>query len=426
MPDVRPFRGLRYASALSAEWGALLGPPYDAITQQQRRALLARSPYQITHIESPDGPDGVRAAAERLREWRREGVLLPDPDPCFYLARHAFTHAGKARVRHSLFGAVRLTPWEQGDVRPHEWTIAGPRAERESLRGAARADISPAFGIVPDRSGEVGKLLEHIAQRPPSVSGVDANGEEHTLWLADDRETIDALQQALAREPLYVADGHHRYESALDYRDRQARAAASWDQDKAENRILMGLVRADDPGLIVGATHRIAHGPPPGRETLDRVRARFQIESLGLLDQGVAALLDRMAAAMGPVIGAVGLPEGETSLLRPTERTSEQLPRDLPASWRRLDVALLQFGLLEPVLGIDAAALRAGAAIDYTPDAAEAFAAVTQERAPLAFLLNPPALAQIFASADSGDRMPQKSTYFTPKLPTGVVLHAFD
>ena len=432
MADVRPFRALRYDSRAAPDWATLLGPPYDVIDAEERADLLARSPYQITHIESPAGADGVAAAAARLRQWRREGVLRRDGAPAFYVEEHRFRHGGRERARTCLYAAVRLVPWHEGGVAPHEETMSGPKEERLRLREAVGADVSPLLALVADRRGRVGEALEAALAVAKAVEaaaeGMDGSGERHTLRILDDPGSVRALESALGGETLYIADGHHRYESALAHRDRCAAAAgAEWNHDAAANFVLIGIVRADDPGLIVGATHRLVQVEPPP-DVVARIGDLFQIRSVGAAGEGAEPLLRALDGTAGgeTAIAAVGLDREHVQLLVADERTRAAMPRGLPASWAGVGTALLQTLILEPLFGIDEAALRAGAAVTYSHDAAATYEAVVEGRARVAFLLRPPALSHVFAAADAGERMPQKSTFFTPKLPTGLVLHPFD
>ena len=223
-----------------------------------------------------------------------------------------------------------------------------------------------------------------------------------------------------------MADGHHRYESALGHREvRKRRAGITWSGEEPENFVLMGIVRADDPGLIVGATHRLLHATPPP-DAAARLRASFEVETLGA--GGDAAALTARVAAAPPErapIGVHGLTDDDLLLLA-DDRTRAALPAELPASWAGLGPAVLQHGALGPVFGVDEEALHAGQAVSYEHEAAAACAAVAAGTARAAFLLQAPSLGQIFEAADAGDRMPQKSTYFVPKLPTGLVLYPFD
>ena len=436
MVDALPFRGLRFDPRVTGDWGALLGPPYDVTTPAQQEALRSSSPYQITWVEAP-GEGGAVAAAETLQAWRDSGALKRDAEPSYYLARHHFQYGGQRHSRTTLFAALRLAPWGEshpggGCTKPHEWTMPGPKRERTALRARTRADISPLMVFAPDTSGALAAALARLeSSSPAAAQGTDAAGESHELVVVDGERDVDTIRDALARETLYIADGHHRYESALAHRDERARRSGiTWSGDEPENYVLVGIVRAEDPGLIVGATHRLLQRPPPA-DAVARLQAAFDVQVVGP-GGDVAALVSRLESvpAGAVAIGVHGL-TGNDLLLVATDETRGALPAEMPESWGVLGPTVLQFGVLGPVFGVDEEALRAGEAVSYAHDAATAYAAVESGgpesgQGSVAFLLQSPTLAQIFHAADAGDRMPQKSTYFVPKLPTGVVVYAFD
>ncbi len=427
MTDVRPFRGVRFDPATVGSWGDVLGPPYDIITEEEAAALRGSHPNQITQIESASGEAGTAAAAALFDSWRESGVLLQDETPSYYLAEHGFQHNGQSHTRTSLYGAVRLTPWDSGEVLPHEWTMPGPRKERSRLRGTVGADVSPLMALLPDRSGTLATLIAQALESDPLVSGTDYAGETHTLRVIADPGPAEAIGSALASDTVYMADGHHRYEAALADRDaRAAEAGASWSGDEPDNFVLMGLIVASDPGLLLGGTHRVVHVPLPN-DIASRLAERFMVSDLGVGDgpSALNTLLGGMTSVRddGPTIGAIGIGGGQ--LLLSGEAARSAMPGSVPASWSTLDAALLQYVVLEPLFGIDEAARARGDAVTYTHDAELARRLVANGSASAAFFLNPPSLEEIFASADAGDRMPQKSTYFMPKLPTGLVLHSF-
>ena len=430
MTDVRPFRGVRFDPEVVGDWGAVLGPPYDIITRAQAAALKRRHPNQIVHIESAGNEAEAVQAAALFAEWRGSGVLLQDPKPAYYVAEHAFEHEGRTRTRTTLYGAVRLTPWDEGEVLPHEWTMPGPKEERTRLRRMVGADVSPLMSLVPDGDGRIMSILQVAVQRPADASGTDYNGDQHTLWLIDAADEVEALRQVLAANTVYMADGHHRYEAALEHRDAWA-AGAGGDRsgDDPENFVLMGLVMANDEGLELGGTHRVVH-VAPAEGAVERLSASFTVQDLGSRRTGLGAdyLLKAISAIRddGPTIGALGLNGDRLHVLLSGAATREAMPASAPVSWSGLDAALLQYVVLEPVFGIDAEAREAGEAVTYTHDANAAWQTVIDGNATVAFFLSAPGVDQIVAAADAGDRMPQKSTYFTPKLPTGLVLHTFD
>lgn len=407
MAVIHPFPGLRYDPARLPDWGAVLGPPYDIVDAEQSARLRAASPYQIEHIETAADADEIAAAAERLAAWRAEGVLVQDA-PALYLHEHRFTlDNGTPRTRLALFAAVNLTPWEQGDVLPHEWTMPGPRATRTAVRAGVGADVSPLMAFVADRDGRVAAALDEALALDPLSEGTDAAGDGHTLRRIDDEEMIAELTEAIAGQPIYMADGHHRYESALAVLERRAGKRSGGANEVG--RVLMGIVSASDPGLVVGATHRLIHTAVPA-DLASRLTPEFTAHAepppqphLTLISPGAAPL--HLTAEAGAL---------------------DALPGRLPASWRGLAPAVLQYAILDRHLGIDEAALAAGQAVTYTHGRDDAKAAVARGEATAAFIVSPPSLDQVFAAAQAGDRMPQKSTYFVPKLPTGLVLHTTD
>ena len=400
MPDVRPFAGLRFEPSVVGDWGAVLSPPYDVIDAAEADALKARSEWQIARVETASGETGIAAAAALLRRWREQGAVVED-EPSLYIHEHRFAADGAERTRTALFAAVTLGEWVASGVMPHEHTMPGPKATRTALRDAAGADISPLMVVTPDRSGAYRALFE-TERGDPISEGTDAAGEHHRLWRISG-QAAQAGAATLAAEGLYMADGHHRYEAALE-------------SGSADGAVLMGIVRADDPGLIVGATHRLAHIPVPA--DLDvRLAGEWNIASISA---------DALASELPDGSTTIGIYRGaDTALLvSPLEAAYTRIPTNVPQAWRDLAPALLQYALLAPHLNIDEAALASGQAITYEHHLTAALDSVRNSEAEAAFLLPAPTLTDVFNTADAGDKMPQKSTYFVPKLPTGLVLHA--
>lgn len=402
MPEVRPFAGLRFEPSVVGDWGAVLSPPYDVIDAEAADALKARSEWQIARIETASGDAGIAEAAALLQRWRERGAVVED-EPSLYIHEHRFSAGGAERRRTALFAAVALGEWGASGVMPHEHTMPGPKATRTALRDAAGADISPLMVVTPDRSGAYAALFD--AERGEPISeGADAAGEQHRLWRITG-PAAEAAARTLAGEGLYMADGHHRYEAALE-------------SGSADGAVLMGIVRADDPGLIVGATHRLAHVPvPPDLDA--RLAGEWNVASVSA---------DALAGELPEGSNTIGIYRGgDTALLvSPLDGAYARIPSDVPRVWRELAPALLQYALLAPQLDIDEAALAGGRAVTYEHHLDAALTAVRAGEARAAFLLPAPTLSDVFTTADAGDKMPQKSTYFVPKLPTGLVLHAVE
>ena len=405
MALVRPFRALAYDEAEAGPLGALVAPPYDVISAPAREGYLRASPYNVVHLILPEVP--YDEVPRLLSQWRAAGVLRRAEEPCMLAWTQSFTLAdGIPRERHTLLATVGLEPYERRVVRPHERTHAGPREDRLRLMRSARAQLSPVFGLYPDPEGSVWRAA--AVEGPPDAEFTDRDGTLHRIWRIDDPEAMAAVTAAFAGLWILIADGHHRYETALAYRgDRDGDGSEPLRPDDV---VLMGLTALQDPGLAVLATHRLLTEWP------EDAAARFDVVPvIGGLDDLMAAL--EAAPAERPAFGLV-LRDGQALLL------GHHGADDSPAG--RLDTVVLERDLLEPALGADQAVLAARGALSYTQDPAEAWRAVRAGAAAAALLLRHPSMDTIAQVAEAGGTMPQKSTYFTPKLLTGVAIHALD
>jgi uncharacterized protein (DUF1015 family) len=427
MPRIEPFRALRYDPA-RVRPDDVLAPPYDVVTPAQVAALAARSPFNIARVESCEPtPAGYAAAAALLRDWQAAGALVRDDQPAFYAYEQRFAHDGAVLRRRALFVRLDLATGS-GGVRPHEATMAGARADRLALLRATRTHVSPIFGLAPDRGGALAATLA-AAGTAPAFAATDAAGEQHALWRIDDPAAIAALTAALADETVTIADGHHRFATALAYLEE--RGGAALPADAAERSVLAALVPERDAGLLVLPIHRLVRAGVPV-DLAARLGALYEIEELaaGWDEAGVDALWSRVRAQAGgaPCFGAVGLAGRSLHLL--TARNPADVARALPAHWsaaaRALHVLVLNETILEPLLGLDAAARAAGERIAFSEDAVAAWRAVADGEAQLAFLVNAVRVPEIIAVADAGELLPQKSTFFYPKLGTGLVLNPLD
>jgi uncharacterized protein (DUF1015 family) len=423
MADARPFRGLRFDPA-RVDAALTIAPPYDVISPDEQRALYERSPHNIVRIEygmerpGDDASENRYARAARdLRAWLDEGVLVRDARPALYAYVQEFTWDGRPYSREAWFCAMRLEPWERGVVKPHEHTLAKPKEDRLRLLRATRTQVSPVYSLFrPGASFPYGEPLLDVT----------ADGQRHVLGAVTDAAAIEEFAGIIAEAEVYIADGHHRYETALAYRDEVRAAATSWSGDEPENFVLMALTAVDDPGLLVLPTHRVVLRPSPA-DAVARVARSF--DAVDVTDRGVGAALEEAGRARdATAFVALGLEPGRAHLLRLRDRVAVEalMPAEQPASWKRLDVNVLQYGVLQPAFGIDDAALTEGGAVTYTQDAAEAERTVASGAAQAAFLLNATPVEQVLAVADAGGRMPQKSTFFHPKLPTGLVMNLLD
>lgn len=394
MAVVRPLRGVRYDPERIGALETVLAPPYDVIGPAEQAALYERSPFNVVRLILPRDADRAAAAAQTLHAWLERRILIRDPEPALYFYSQGFRLAdGSAHVRDGVLCRLGLEEFASGVIRPHERTFPGPKADRLALLRATGAYLSPIFGLYARPAERLRALLE--IEGPPLVAATAPSGETHRLWRIVDAARIARFQQALAEETVYIADGHHRYETALAYRRELGGRGDS-------GTILACLVNMEEEGLVVLPTHRLVK-PPLHRDAdrlVDLVRERFEAAP--------------WTAGNRPA-GAIDLILPDRRLrLRPRPGTVEGLTM-FPPVVRQLDVALLEGAILGPVFGIGADAL------DFTHDDAEAIGAVVAGRAVAALLVNPPTMAQIRAVCLAGELMPEKSTYFFPKLADGLV-----
>jgi len=432
MAEIRPFRGVRYNQALIKDLSKVVCPPYDIITPQMQHDLYHRSEYNFVRLEfSRELPQDTATdnkhtrSGAALQQWLQQGILKSDTAPAIYLHRHHFSYQGKGYKRRGIIAAVRLEEWDKMVVRPHEGTLAEPKSDRISLLWALQANTSPVLALFEDRGQQVAPVLDSAEKSKPiiSLSGVD--GESHHVWAITGSEAVNQICRSLAEQPLYIADGHHRYESALNYRRERQSGQAAVSADEAFNFVMMTLVDFADPGLLILPPHRLLRGVP--RAGLNKLEAElesfFAIEKLPLDAPGVWQQVDDLLAEPDEVrLVLFGLSARHLFVLRLSdfEAVSRMMPCFHSEHYKRLGVSIIDHVILEKLLGLSGAE---EAVLAYSYDRLDAVNRVLDQEYQLAFLLSPVKADTIKAIADVGDRMPRKSTYFYPKAPAGLVLY---
>ena len=427
MARVRPVRGLRYDLSRAGDAGLLLAPPYDVVDAAGRARIAARSPHNCIHTILPAG-DGDAKYEEGARQFAalKQDALVHDDAPSFYVYHQTFTSEGQQFTRKGFIGLVELTRFGAGPVLPHERTLAGPKADRLKLMRACMAHLELVFGMFadPSRSWEaaVGALGEPVLD-------ADFDGAHHTLYRVDDPTATAALTQILAERSIYIADGHHRYETMCSFRDEleaQGRGeTARWG--------LIYLSNLDDPGLVVLPTHRLVHSVADFdlATTLRALQPFFDIRETPLASAGADLRATLAKAAHDGAAFGLALPGAHTlhllSLRRDFDPVAAGLGHLHPAL-QRLDVALLHELVLERGLGITREAQSQNTNLRYYKSTDEALAVAAGQRpdasdVQLVCFMNPTPVADVRAVCDSGEVMPQKSTFFYPKIPTGLVFH---
>ena len=438
MVDVRPFRGLRYGPKAGADLSVLLAPPYDVISPQEQHDLHQADPHNIIRLElGKAGPDDSDAdnrytrGRTTLEAWTKDGVLVREDRPSFYVCRHDFTHLGAKRSRWELLVQVRLAEWSEGVVLPHERTLPEPKIDRMNLLRALKTNTAPLWAIYQDPKDEMPALFQQIAAEPPVLQVPGWRDASFTLWTVSDPVSIARIQGFLAptRMRLYIADGHHRYETALAYRNERRAAHPGFTGQEGFNYVLMTLMSLSDPGLLILPIHRLVKGVSAERMDILKREIATDWQVLGRLSPG-PFLEQQLSKVLTPSegntprFGIYGIEPEQLVIITPKSPAALRgvLPAATPEAVRSLDVTLLHEAFIHGALGIGRDPREVEAALAFTHHAPEAIEYVDAGRYQLALLMNPTRVEQIVAVAEAGDKMPQKSTFFYPKLPVGLVL----
>jgi uncharacterized protein (DUF1015 family) len=414
MADVQPLRTLRYEPAKVGSLEEVIAPPYDVIGPELRAALVERSPYNVVAVDLPESEQGdpYVHAAETLNGWRADGAIVREDEPAVWVLRQDFTGPdGESRTRSGFFARVRVEDYGAGRIRPHERTHPGPKEDRLRLTRATRANLSPIFSLFPDPEGAARETLDRAVEGEPYASAADHEGTGNALWRVSDPDLIAALQTALADAELLIADGHHRYETARVYADEIG-------GEGAHRYVLMLLCSLADPGLSVFPTHRLVKG--------DRAALRSALERDFELEEVNAEELEPEEGervAFGFLDGADGSAYHAT--LR-EQATAERALEGRPAPYQRLDTAVLEALVLQGALGMSEDDIAHLNGLGYSKDVGETVAAVRGGGWDAGFVMRPTPVQQVREVAETGESMPPKSTYFYPKVPTGLVFSLLD
>ena len=421
MADLRPFRGLLYNTNVVGDIASVVSPPFDTIPAHLQNDLYRRSPYNVVRLEAGEQSDSdttednryTRAAAA-FSQWQTDGVLVRDPVPAFYLLRHDFTYGGRPRSRLGLIACVQLEEYDRRVVLPHEFTGQRDKDDRLALMDACQANFSPIMVLYRDPDGLIESAFQRAVGQEPAITASGADGQDYALWRIDHRDDIETIRQASSSLPLYIADGHHRYETALRY--LQLHPAAN--SDAASCCVMMVLVEFQDPGLMVLPYHRVLG--PLHQTQLDSLWAMLR-EWGEIVPVPSATDVTKLQAEVeqagheGLVVGLLG-PEGDGPYLLKIRERSEM------ESWGPMAQSepwLLEEQILPPALGD---ALES--CLTYVHDAGEAEALARSDTPHIALFMKAFPLDLFQRIVDTGAKLPRKSTFFYPKLPTGLVINS--
>ncbi|MDH4270208.1 MAG: DUF1015 domain-containing protein [Dehalococcoidia bacterium] len=421
--EVSPFRGIRYNQSTVGDLARVICPPYDVISPEQQRVYYKKSDYNAIRLEFPEPTtDRYERAAMTFQQWLKQGVLEYDSVSAFYLHEHQFKYSGKKMVRRGVIARVKLEPWGSG-IFPHEETSSKAKSDRLQLMRACRANFSPLFCLYQDSEQKIAPTLYRVAQEKPLISLRAERGnfpdsdEAHSLWAVTDPEIKRELSELLSSQPIYIADGHHRYETALTYQQERTEEQSPTGKG-AFNYVMMELVEFSDPGVIVLPLHRLVRGILPSSlmSLGDRLKDFFTVESVALRTGSWQLPVDSY-------LGILGLQPGSLVVLKKRQDVSLEamMPGNRSQVYREFGVSILNHIVLDSILsGVK------DTKIAYTVDVEEAHQQIREGQYQLAFLLHPPQPGMVKAVADAQDRMPRKSTYFYPKLPAGLVINPLD
>lgn len=438
MAEFRPFHGIRYSADLIKDYSQVVAPPYDVISPRERDALHERHQYNVVRLIlgkplPSDGPtDNVHSrAAHFFNNWQTDRVLIRDRSAGFYLTSVTFDLDGQRVTRFGIIGMVRLEPFNKGIVLPHERTFSKVKSERLGLMQACHANLCPIFGLYPDPDSLYTKLRAMTSAMPPELKLTDDKGLLHQLWCLTDERVIEDVTHALQDQKIYIADGHHRYETALNYRDWFKNEDVGYTQEHPCNYVMMSLISMNDPGLIILPAHRLLLdvSEEASSRLFEKAQRYFDVQSVALQDDmhQVAARVEDLLKehVKGNAIGVFVKNKARIDVMALKPGVMNQVYGDqIHSSLLDLDVSVLTHLIMMELLGFDQDRLDDETRITYRTQIFDSLAAVKEGEADLCFLLNPTKIEQVKRVAENGLIMPRKSTYFYPKEISGLVMNA--
>ncbi len=437
MAEIHPFRGVLYNPQCIADMAEVYTPPYDVISPREQEAFYQRHANNVVRLilgkaqPGDTGPPDIHArAANYFRQWMESGILVQDDRPAFYVTGVTFTVGDQRIIRHGVVGCVRLEPFEKGIVLPHERTFSKVKTERLQLMQACHTNFSPIFGLYADDNGILNRLIAASRNQAPDLDFVDNQGLGHKLWRITDQEIQAQVTSAFKDQCIYIADGHHRYETALNYRNWVKENTPGFGENHPANFVMMSLSSMKDPGMVILPAHRLLKELPVDalNSLADKASAYFKVLSYST-ESGLSEALHAFDAALAANAdhNAIGLYiKGQNALnvLILKDGLMEQMFADeFPEALRDLDVTVLTRLLMMEVLGFDQDRLDDAARIGYATTTQAAVQAVQEDQADVAFILNPTKIEQVQKVSRQGLIMPRKSTYFYPKVGSGMVIN---
>ncbi|MGB2868293.1 MAG: DUF1015 domain-containing protein [Bacteroidota bacterium] len=422
MPQIIPFRGYRYNQS-SVAMEDVIAPPYDVISPEQQTRLYDRSPYNVVRLILGREADRYSSAAKFFEDWQKDHILVREEKPALYVLHQSFEdQTGSLTTRKGFIALCRLEDFEKNVVLPHEKTLAKPREDRFALFKATRSNFSQVFSLYWDPENEVDEHLNGFAKSNPEID-VTFENVQNRMWMLQETGIIRKVQQFLSDKQVLIADGHHRYETALAYRDFVKARNPKVPGNDLSNYVMMYFTNIEDRGLVIYPTHRIVHSLPnfDGAKFLEEVGRFFIVREFKDRDSLQTGLQSSAVRSFGVVIQ--GDPKFYLLTLKPTSQAGEVVADSMPDEVKELDVTLLHTVILRDLLGISAQAQEQKLNLEYSKSVEESVESVRSGKGQISFLMNPTKIEEVRRVAKAGLTMPQKSTFFFPKLLSGLVIN---
>jgi uncharacterized protein (DUF1015 family) len=436
LADIRPFHGIHYNPHTVKDLAKVICPPYDIIPPALQQELYHRSEFNFIRIEygfetphDSNTDNKYTRAAAFMGSMLQQKVLTADAKPAIYVDEHTFSYQGKSMKRRTITALVKLEEWSKMVIRPHEGTMAKAKSDRLKMLYTLQANTSPIMALYEDKAGALGAVVGKQLKQKPLLTIDHYEGESHHIWAVDEPEAVAKIQEQLADQPLYIADGHHRYESALNYRRERRSASPDSAKEETYDFVMMTLLDMDDPGLVILPAHRLVDGlSATAIESLAaKLPSFFNVKETKIDKAHLAVQISNLLkeSKNGQTLILCGLKKDTflSLMLKDPESVRSMFPAFHSDIYQKLDVSIVDHVILEELLGITQEQM--GSFLNWVHDPVAAAEKALNGECQLSIIVNPVKPGAIKAIADVSDRMPKKSTYFYPKVPAGLVSYRF-
>lgn len=426
MAEIKGYKGLRFNCEKAGKIEELVCPPYDIISDQQREEYIKTNPHNIIRLELPKGDDKYNKAAEILKDWLENGILIKEDKPAIYIYEEEFTAYGERKAIKGIICRVKLEEFSKGIILPHEFTLSKAKEDRLNLMKATNCNFSQIYSLYMDGGKNTLGKIDSLSKSEPDIQLQDNDNVTHRMWIIKDEKAIADICSDFADRKLYIADGHHRYETALNYRNYLREQGLAKEGDACDYQMMM-LVDMEHPGLVVFPTHRLVRNLDSfnAERVINGCKEYFDVTEHSDINTIESTLMELYNQGKKAYAFYCGGSSYKLLVLKDTNIIKKLLPNASTAT-QQLDVTILHTLILEKIFGIDAENMAKQINLTYTKIFDEAISSVQQGNSQCAFILNPTRVSEIREVASNGEKMPQKSTYFYPKMITGLVMNQLE